>query len=107
MKDSERKNDVPVTKQEVAEMFMIFESSILDAIDDRFNKLQSYMQSGFELLDNKLDYIEERLSVKIEGLDGRVDFVAANKIGKAEHKELEKEVAMLVEGYLSEHEQED
>ena len=107
MKDSERANDVPVTKQEVAEMFMIFESSILDAIDDRFNKLQSYMQSGFELLDNKLDFIEERLTTKIDGLDGRVDFVSSNKVGKAEHAELEKEVAMLVEGYLSEHEQED
>ena len=107
MKDSEQNDGAPVTKQEVAEMFMIFESSIVDAIDDRFNKLQAYMQSGFELLDNKLDFIEERLTTKINGLDGRVDFVAANKIGKAEHKELEKEVAMLVEGYLSEHEQED
>ena len=107
MKEAESKNAAPVTKQEVAEMFMIFESSILDAIDERFNKLQSYMASGFEAMDNKLDYIEERLSTQIKGLDGRVDFVAANKIGKAEHKELEKEVAMLVEGYLSEHEQED
>ena len=107
MKNSEENNQAPVTKQEVAEMFMIFESSILDAIDDRFNRLQSYMQSGFELLDNKLDFIEERLTTKIDGLDGRVDFVAENKIGKAEHRELEKEVAMLVEGYLSEHESED
>jgi hypothetical protein len=107
MKDAEAKNQVPVTKQEVAEMFMIFENSILTAMDERFERLQTYMASGFELLDNKLDYIEERLTTKISGLDGRVDFVASNKIGKAEHKELEKEVAMLVEGYLATHEEED
>ena len=107
MKDSELEKNAPVTKEEVAEMFMIFESSILDAIDDRFERLQTYMQSGFELLDNKLDYVEERLGTKIDGLDGRVDFVAANKIGKAEHRELEKEVAMLVEGYLAEHDEEE
>ena len=107
MKDSELEKNAPVTKEEVAEMFMIFESSILDAIDDRFERLQTYMQSGFELLDNKLDYVEERLGTNIDGLDGRVDFVAANKIGKAEHRELEKEVAMLVEGYLAEHDEEE
>lgn len=107
MKEADSKKTAPVTKQEVAEMFMIFENSILNAIDERFDKLQSYMASGFELLDNKLDYVEERLSNQIKGLDGRVDFVAENKIGKAEHRELEKEVAMLVEGYLSEHEEKD
>jgi len=64
-------------------------------LDIRITRLENYMKEGFNLLDNKIEHVDARLSSQIEGLGRRMDDFADNKVSRIHYKELESRVMAL------------
>jgi len=74
-----------VTTRDLAQMLGAFGSSLNFKIDNldskidrlwknldlRITKLENYMKEGFDSLNNKIEYVDARLSNQIEGLGRR------------------------------------
>lgn len=91
-----------LTKKDLTQMLGSLESGLGSKIDNlgknldlRISKLESYMKQGFDTLNNKIDYVDVRISNHIEGLGRRIDDLADNKISKISYKELESRVFIL------------
>ena len=44
------------------------------------DELKSYMNAGFEKIDQKIDLVDKNLSSKISGINNRIDDSAVNKV---------------------------
>lgn len=89
MKKVVKKEDV--TNKDLAQMIGNFGKNL----DLRISKLESYMKEGFNSLDNKVDYVDARISHQIEGLGKRMDDFSENKVSRISYKELESRVMVL------------
>lgn len=83
-----------VTNKDLAQMIQGFGSDF-KGLDLRISKLENYLKEGFNSLDNKIDYVDLRISNQIEGLGRRIDNLAENKVSKLIYKELENRIIIL------------
>ena len=82
------------TNKDLARMIQGLGSGVR-GLDLRIAKLEDYMKEGFDLLNNKVDHVDARLSNQLEGLGRRMDDFAENKISRIIYKELESRVVAL------------
>ena len=89
--DKKQSRKEEITNKDLGQMI----STLGNNLDVRISKLESYVKEGFNILNDKVDHVDARLSHQLEGLGKRMDDFADNKISRIFFKELENRVIAL------------